>query len=391
MITPASLKSYSHKDLAQMARQGGVRGWHSMKKDELVRALLAISRSAKRIPPKATPSKSVAASRTNGVKSSRPLVHQVPPLTAGRKVEAPQRKPTPPRVLKHLNAVKAKLSRSKNLSSPNSANGAPAKDRIVLMVRDPFWLHVFWEITRSTVERAEVAMGQDWHGAKPVLRLLQVTDVLTMGAAECVLQDVEIHGGLNNWYLHVDDGPKSFRVEIGYLAPDKRFHTLGRSNVVTTPEPCSSDAIDRNWSDVAEDFDRIYAMSGGYSAEGNPSLELQELFEERLRRPMGSPMVTRYGAGGDPLLVDQAQLKFEIDAEMILFGSTHPSARVTLKGEPIRLRPDGTFTVRMAMPNQRQVIPAVACAANGAQQKTVVIAIERNTKEMEPLIREPSE
>lgn len=395
MITSASLKSYSHKDLAQMARQGGVRGWHSMKKDELVRALLAISRSSKRSP-KGSGAKATVCEPSAGPKRS--LVHQVNPLSAARtasRTDSPapaSRKPTSPQVLKHLNEVKARLTRSKSLSTSHGAGRpAPLKDRVVLMVRDPFWLHVFWEITRATVDRAEAAMGQSWHGARPVLRLLQVSDQSTMAAAECIVRDVEIHGGVNNWYLHVDEGPKSFRVEIGYLAPDARFHALGRSNIVTTPEPCSSDAIDRNWSEVAEDFDRIYAMSGGYALEGNPSLELQELFEERLRRPMGSPMVTRYGAGGDPLLADQGQLKFEIDAEMILFGSTHPSARVTLKGEPIRLRPDGTFTVRMSMPNQRQVIPAVACAANGAQQKTVVIAVERNTKEMEPLLREPND
>ena len=40
-MTPAALKSYSHKDLAQMAKRGGVRGWHSMRKDQLVKALLS--------------------------------------------------------------------------------------------------------------------------------------------------------------------------------------------------------------------------------------------------------------------------------------------------------------------------------------------------------------
>ena len=42
-------------------------------------------------------------------------------------------------------------------------------------------------------------------------------------------------------------------------------------------------------------------MSGGYSTEGT-STELQELFEERLRRPMGSPTGNRYGNGADGLL-----------------------------------------------------------------------------------------
>ena len=57
---------------------------------------------------------------------------------------------------------------------------------------------------------------------------------------------------------------------------------------------------------------------------------------------------------------------FEIDAELIVFGKTEPDARVTLQGEPVKLRPDGTFTVRYAMPNARQVIPAVAHSADGS-------------------------
>ena len=45
-MTPASLQTYTQKDLAQMARQGGVRGWHSMRKDQLIRALLNAARSS---------------------------------------------------------------------------------------------------------------------------------------------------------------------------------------------------------------------------------------------------------------------------------------------------------------------------------------------------------
>lgn len=169
-----------------------------------------------------------------------------------------------------------------------------------------------------------------------------------------------------------------------------RFYPLVRSNVVSTPEPGSSDAIDENWTDVAENFDKIYAMSGGYSPDNN-SLELQELFEERLRRPMGSPMVTRYGSGMEGMFGASQDFKFEVDAEMIVYGVTNPNAHVSLRGEPVKIRPDGTFTVRMSLPNQRQVIPVVASAANGGEQRTIVLAVERNTKVMEPVVREGNE
>ena len=372
-MTPAALKSYSLKDLSQLARQGGVRGWHSMRKDQLVKALLA---AAKTKSATAVPKNVAAPVRRAGAKS--------PPRAVARKANNA-------RAQRHINQVKAKLERTKNLASANGkAGGRAIKERIVVMVRDPYWLHAYWEIKRQSVERVQAAMSQDWHTARPFLRLLEVSDGGTTSASERVIRDIEVHGGVSNWYVHVDNSPSSYRLELGYVGTGGRFFPLVRSNVVTTPEPGASDAIDENWTDVAENFDKIYAMSGGYSPDNN-SLELQELFEERLRRPMGSPMVTRYGSGMDGMFAPAEDFKFEVDAEMIVYGVTNPNTHVSLRGEPVRIRPDGTFTVRMSLPNQRQVIPVVASAANGGEQRTIVLAVERNTKVMEPVLREANE
>jgi len=188
----------------------------------------------------------------------------------------------------------------------------------------------------------------------------------------------------------VRNPPASYRIAIGYLVPGRQFYCLARSNVVTTPSPGSSDAIDENWTDVARDYERIFALSGGGSKEISTD-ELQELFEERLRRPMGAPVVTRYGVGAERMLNRQREFRFEVDAEMIVYGATKPDAYVTLAGEPVKLRPDGTFTVRLSMPDRRQVLPIVAQSADGLEQRTTVLAIERNTKTMEPMVRDPNE
>ena len=138
---------------------------------------------------------------------------------------------------------------------------------------------------------------------------------------------------------------------------------LSRSNVVTTPRPGSIDAIDENWSDIAENYEKIYALSGGYepSTAGG---DLQEMFEEQLRRPMGTPLVSRSdaGGGGQPALRREKDFNFEVDAEMIIYGATKPGAHVTLSGEPVRLRPDGTFTVRT------EYAGPASTAAGGGQQ-----------------------
>ena len=68
--------------------------------------------------------------------------------------------------------------------------------------------------------------------------------------------------------------------------------------------------------------------------------------------------------------------------------ATEPSARVTLQGEPVKLRSDGTFTMRFSLPDGRQIIPAVANSADGVEERTIVLAVERNTKQLEPMIHD---
>jgi hypothetical protein len=268
------------------------------------------------------------------------------------------------------------------------------KDRIVTMVRDPYWLHCYWELTAQAVQRAEAALGQEWHNAKPILRLLDVTSGDTTSTSESTLRDIEIHGGCNNWYIDVNNPPRSYRVDIGYLSASGRFYVLARSNVVTTPRAGVSDVIDENWADI--DFskaERIYAMSGGFDPSGvGSSLELRQLFEERLRRPLGSPSITSFGSGGfGGVHVKGRKFWFQLDAELIVYGATEPNARVTLQEQPVNLRPDGTFTMRFKLPDSRQIIPAVATSPDGIEVRTIVLAVERNTKQLEPVINEGGE
>jgi hypothetical protein len=278
---------------------------------------------------------------------------------------------------------------TKDLSAhfPKNLPAGYGKDRIVLMVRDPYWLHCYWELTHRAIEQAAAALDREWHSAKPILRLMDVSGHGVGGLTESVVRDIHIHGGCSNWYIDVSNPPSSYRVDIGYLASTGKFYALIRSNVVTTPRAGVSDVIDENWTDIdIKKADHIYAMSAGFDPAAS-SLELKQLFEERLRRPLGSPSITSFGSGAYPPR-RQRKFFFRLDAELIVYGATEPTARVTLQGEPIRLRPDGTFTVRYALPDNRQIIPAVAASADGIEERTIVLAVERNTKELEPLLHD---
>jgi uncharacterized protein len=414
LITVANLRSQTVKDLSAMAREIGLTGVHSMRKDQLVRALLkavkskskpgtASARGANRTVSKPTSSETPRSDRskkrdTRSRAERRRSTNQTRTATATKATDA--------RVLRRIQRINELREQHKDLSYATtsavptgrtaqkqpkpSCNPAPRKDRIVLLVRDPFWLQACWDITASSVARAKAALAEHWHTCEPVLRLMQVDTGATTSTTERLTREIPVHGGVKNWYIDIKDSPNSFRVELGYLAHNGRFYALARSNIVTTPQPGSSDAIDRNWSDIAENCEKIYAMSGGYEPSSAGG-ELQELFEEQLRRPMGSPLVTRYGDNAVQVLRREKDFEFHVDAEMIIFGRTKAGAHVTLAGEPVKLRPDGTFTVRMSMPDRRQLVPVVANSRDGAEQRTVVLAVERNTKIMEPMIREAHE
>jgi hypothetical protein len=358
------LRTCTKKTLADMAKQKGIAGWHAMRKDELITAL----------------------SRPAG-KSARPAVRPQPQAAAARNTGGAASSEEQVERSKYDVGVP-----TKDLSAkvPKHLPAGYGKDRIVVMVRDPYWLHAYWELTRHAIQRAEAALGADWHGARPILRVLDVSSNDTTSTSESIVRDIAIHGGVNNWYIDVQNPPRSYRVDIGYLSPRGKFFVVARSNVVSTPRANVSDVLDENWSDIDhKQAERIYAMSGGFDPTAS-SLELKQLFEERLRRPMGSPAVTSFGSGAFGHGKGR-KFWFQIDAELIVYGATEPTAKVTLQGEPVKLRPDGTFTMRYSLPDSRQIIPAVAASADGVEERTIVLAVERNTKQLEPMIHDGNE
>jgi hypothetical protein len=44
--------------------------------------------------------------------------------------------------------------------------------------------------------------------------------------------------------------------------------------------------------------------------------------------------------------------------------------------------------MRFSLPDSRQIIPAVATSPDGNEERTIVLAVERNTKQLEPVYHE---
>ena len=382
-----------------MAKQKGVPGWHSMRKEQLVTALLKLTRqkmvkngSAKS--PKNGSTKTTNGKSTNGklTKTARLAAKTSKSPNGKAKSEPARKKPRrkahvpDERIVSMIREENQRREQLKDLARVTSGDckADPEKDRVVLLVRDPYWIQAYWEITRATVQRASVAFSDHWHDVQPVIRLFEVTDQQNTHAVEQPIRDIPVHGGVKNWFIDVPEPPKTYRIAIGYLLKDKKFYLIAKSNKVTTPIPNSSETVDNSWTDIAMNHQKFFALSGGYGDNAS-NVDLREVFEEKLRRPMTTPMFAQISAS---TLGGVRGFEFAVDAEMIIYGTADPNATVTLAGEPVKLRSDGTFEVRMSMPDRRQVLPVVACSRDGTEQRTTVVAVERNTKVMEPITRD---
>ncbi|MDY3556368.1 DUF4912 domain-containing protein [Gemmata sp. JC717] len=432
MKTAGTLNDRSKKELADLAKRNGVRGWEAMDKPALIKALAkkpapknsvtekSAPKPAKplvkvaKVAAKVTKAKKVKTapkpiSKAKVVAKSAPTPKPAPaktkptpavPSPAVKAVVSDSHKPVPPAVTKPLiqktttptkGATKSLIpTRDTSKEAARPLNTA-SKDRIFLTVPNPYWLNAYWELTTHSMQRAEAALRQDWHGAKLIIRLFDVTSGDTTSTSETPVKDVTIQGNGQTWYIDVPGGGRAYRADIGYVSRRGDFYVLARSNVVTPPKAGSGEAGDGfdlgGWDDddAKRKAERILAMSTGFESSG--SSELRELYEERLGRPLGPPKQTAFGTGAIPP-GSVKKFFFEIDAKLIVFGRTDPSAHLTLNNDPIKLNPDGTFRMTFNLPDSRQIIPAVAASADGVEERTIVLAVERNTKHLDPMIHD---
>ncbi|MCK4325454.1 hypothetical protein KAW55_01710 [bacterium] len=91
--------------------------------------------------------------------------------------------------------------------------------------------------------------------------------------------------------------------------------------------------------------------------------------------------------GGSPV-AKRRGFWFVLDCELIVYGATEPDAKVTIQGRPVALRPDGTFTVRYALPDGVQEIKTTAVSADGIEERTITPTVSRKTESYETILKE---
>ena len=386
----ADLQAATREELARLAKQHGVPGWHALRKPELIQTLSKL-KSIKSVVPAATtvtksaPRKQAVAKKSpqaTAVKSTTSVVNSKPkakPKAAAVPAEQPVGKKSTARSVNHAALLKTNAAtvRRRDVSQGDQE----LKERLLVLVRDPFWLQALWELQRDTVRRVEAALGIEWHRAVPVLRLLDVAGREHSAAGESLIKEVEIHGGCSTWFIPLDGQSRSYRLVLGYRTQAGRFHSVIRSNVVTPPRPGSPSALTGMWDDLEQDYQRILTYSGAYS-ETDSQPELRELFESRLGHPVEKRPPTGERAQDDRP-VGAGNLPLSLNLEVVLRGRTEPHAKLTVHGTPVAVASDGTFQARIRLDDGRTLIPTVVTRHDGTAQRTVVLAVERNSRELD--------
>jgi uncharacterized protein len=238
----------------------------------------------------------------------------------------------------------------------------PMRDQLVVEEVDERWLRARWVLSEHILDRARAALGEEWQRAVPVLRVFDVTERNGAAAEREFVKDEEIRLSIDDWYIPVEHSALSFRVELGYRTPQGAFFVLARSAKVRTPRLGGMRGPRPNGG-------RANGSSSSAGDKRNGTLQAATRKADRSPHAARSPAI---------------ESVFEIDAEIVLYGQAHPRSDLTLMGKPVQPHADGTFAVRMSLADGRQVIPAVCVSPNRCMQRTIVLAIERNTKRLEP-------
>jgi len=288
--------------------------------------------------------------------------------------------------------------------------------RVVFLPRDPQWAYVFWEISDGDRQQAQLA------GASELcLRVADVTGLSGGGSHPHTLQEVAVNSHATEWYLPVPLSDRDYRVELGYRKGGGGWINLATSAVARVPAlhpgeqiydqfvPFSLDttppqavqaaqgsASNDSRSDSRSDnslHERLYqaatlpATRWRHLVRGSEAFHEDELAGSAAQAAGGQSSGVgvwasgRNESGAGTMAPRQRAFWLVADAELIVYGATDPSARLSIGDEEVPLSSDGTFRVQVPFRDGQQIYPIKAVAADGDQKRNITLEFERRTPE----------
>ena len=296
--------------------------------------------------------------------------------------------------------------------------------RLFLAPRDPHWIYAYWDIN-PILQFQHNARSVDRH---MILRMHE-RDLSNKPVAE-----IHVHPESRHWFAHVERAGEQYVADLGYYQPGRKWKSLATSRMVRTPpDSISGDAqvefatippevpFATMLSLVQEGEERTLPLAhaieqlrdrrmrefppappptvwtseqeralaeilatgrarrallgshelSGLPLEGSPadlgSLNLPSSLEEYLSSPLG---------GGEQAPPD---FWLKVNAELTIYGSSQPNAHVSMGGKQILLQPDGSFSIRFALPDGQFEMPLVAVSADGTDARAAELKFSRAT------------
>jgi hypothetical protein len=293
--------------------------------------------------------------------------------------------------------------------------------KLILTARDPHWLYAHWDLTREQQLKLN-AKSSDGH------LVLRVYAGHIKGHP---LYEIHVHPESRHWFAHVERAGDSYAAELGYYSPVGRWTRVAASGATVTPPDAASAETGAEFATIPLEFPfpkltqivkeavrenlplaqaieelrrhghpdlprTISAPPPAWTPQQEQalakiislddvrrvwmgSLEITELIRRKLARAISSLGVSSlsspYGGAEQP-----KGFWFNVNAELIIYGATEPTAKVTLDGREIKLRPDGSFSFRFALPDGKYELPAVAVSADGSEARAANLKFSRATK-----------
>lgn len=291
--------------------------------------------------------------------------------------------------------------------------------KLFLAARDPHWLYAYWDLSHAQLSEGERAA----HDGKLFLQLYN--------GGGSRLQQIQISPWSHDWYLHATPNAPYY-VEIGYYRHDGGFEVLAKSPVIETPPDSISWKTDCRFVTIPFHFSfrQLMELVQAHRREGEELAEtLARLQEEGfpfpfdVRRPAGmseenyaellsalgavtlrriqqgsgeiiemlrknlltqlssgqwvtsisSPFGASFGAAGE------RGFFMDVNAELIIYGGTHPQAKVRIDGERIQLTPDGRFSYHFNFKDGKFHIPIEAESPDGVEMRSALLSFLRMT------------
>jgi len=372
-------KKTTKTDLLKKAKKHKIKNYSSMTKDELTKAIAKAGDKKHKIMNNSTTvtNKKIVAKK-NAAQPTKPK--------APKKLSSPTYQELVGESKYYVGAETTHLNQESDYDFPKTYN----ENKIVALIKDPYWLHLYWDLDQNELNQIKN------NSAQLLLRVLDITNTTPEHPNFSFEIEIPI---TNNWYVNIPNPNATYCVDLGYKTTNNNFKNITRSNSVTTPISSISNAsvagkksasidIENNddFSISKEDFEKIYALSGGLGIQENnlSSAALRKKVAEQLQQGLSSgalsSLVSSQFSQDKKGLAKEKDFFLIVNTELILYGITVPSAKLTIQGRQKKLKPDGTFSARFALPNGKQIIPVRSTSADEDDEITITPIVEKVTE-----------